>query len=116
MIFIIAFIIAILSGLGIGGGGLFALYLKLFSGLEQLQIQAQNLIFFLAASFFALLIHLTRRKIFLLPVFIMLVFGIFGSLVGSSLAVLLPSKLLGKIFGVMLILTGIYSIFHKNKR
>ncbi len=114
MIFLISFVIAVLSGLGVGGGGLFALYLKLFSALEQLQIQAINLLFFLAATVPALLIHLMKRKIFGLPVLIMLLFGILGSLVGTAVAVNIPSKLLSRIFGGMLIAAGLYSLFKKK--
>ena len=40
---ILAFLIAALSGMGVGGGGLFALYLKYFSDYEQIQIQAVHL-------------------------------------------------------------------------
>ena len=112
---LISFSIAALSGLGVGGGGLFALYLKLFSPYGQLGVQALNLVFFLFSASAALSVHLCRRRIYLLPVVIMIGFGIVGSLLGSTAAISLNSPLLGKLFGLMLILAGIYSFFSKGK-
>ena len=113
MRFFVALIIAALSGMGVGGGGLFALYLKYFSEYSQIEIQAVNLIFFLFASGASLVIHLQRRKIYFLAVAIMIVFGIVGSLLGSSLALVINGAVLGKIFGGMMVAAGVYSLFRK---
>lgn len=112
--FFIALIIAALSGMGIGGGGLFALWLKYFSELEQIKIQALNLIFFFFASGAALTVHLRRRKIYPLAIVIMSFFGILGSFLGSSLALYIEGALLGKIFGAMMIGAGIWAFFKKR--
>ena len=107
--FFIALIIAALSGMGVGGGGLFALWLKLFTDLGQIRIQAINLIFFFFASGAALSVHLRRRRIYPLAVLVMVIFGIFGSFLGSALALYLEGALLGKLFGAMMICAGIPS-------
>ena len=112
--FIIAFIISLLSGMGVGGGGLFALYLKYFSEYSQIEIQAANLIFFLFAAGAALTVHLQKRRIYLLPIAIMIALGIPGSLLGSRLAVMINGRALGRIFGVMMMLAGIYSLVGKK--
>ncbi len=114
--FLIAFVIAALSGLGVGGGGLFALYLKFFSDYSQISVQALNLIFFLFASGTALTVHLTRRRIYFLPVCIMILFGLLGSTLGSGTALALRTEMLGKIFGAMLVLAGAYSFWRANKK
>lgn len=112
--FIIAFLISALSGMGVGGGGLFALYLKYFSEYSQIEIQAANLIFFLFAAGASLIVHLQKRRIYPLPIALMIALGIPGSLLGSSLAVMIKGRALGKIFGVMMILAGIYSLLRKK--
>ena len=112
--FIIAFVISALSGMGVGGGGLFALYLKYFSEYSQIEIQAANLVFFLFAAGASLTVHLQKRRIYLLPIVIMIAFGIPGSLLGSWAAVVINGRALGRIFGGMMILAGIYSLLRKK--
>ena len=106
MFFLIAVIIAALSGMGIGGGGLFALYLKFVSGYSQIEIQGINLLFFIFAAGASLLIHLARRRIFLVPVVIMILTGMLGSLIGVTVATSIDSGILGKLFGGMMIAAG----------
>ena len=116
--FVIPLILAALSGMGIGGGGLFVIYLNFFSDIPQIQMQAINLIFFIFAAGASLLIHLGRRKIYGRVVLLMVLCGVFGSLIGSALALRIGGEILGKIFGVMLICAGTYSLFRarKNKK
>lgn len=111
MFFLIAAIIAALSGMGVGGGGLFALYLKFVSDYSQIEIQGINLLFFMFASGASLLIHLTKRRIFLLPVLIMIGAGVVGSLMGSSLATALDGGLLSGLFGAMMIAAGAWKLW-----
>ena len=107
---IAAFLVAILSGLGVGGGGLFVIYLVLFTSLLQLQIQGINLAFFLFSSAASLSIHLTKRKIFWAAVAIMSASGIVGAILGSMLSAKADEALLRKIFGAMLVISGIISL------
>ena len=107
---IAAFIVAILSGLGVGGGGLFVIYLALFTDIPQLQIQGINLAFFLFSSTASLLVHLTKRKILWSAVAIMSASGIVGTIFGSMLSIGIDGDVLKKIFGAMLIVSGILSL------
>lgn len=112
---IIPVILAALSGMGLGGGGLFVIYLNLFSDLPQVYMQAINLIFFIFAAGASLLIHLQARKIYGRAVLIMVLLGTVGSLVGAAIAMKINGDILGKIFGVMLVFAGVYSLFHTYK-
>ena len=112
----VAFIIAILSGLGVGGGGLFVVYLSLFTNTPQLQIQGTNLAFFLCCASASLIIHLRKRKIFALSVITMSLFGIIGAALGTSLSLSVNQMLLRKIFGAMLLASGIISLKGSKKR
>lgn len=108
--FIFSFLIATLSGMGVGGGGLFVVFLAVFTQMDQLTIQGINLLFFLFSSGSAVCIHLSKRQIFGSAVIAMAIFGIFGAVAGSLLGNFLPASLLRKLFGVMLTVSGILSL------
>lgn len=115
-VFAVALIIALLSGMGIGGGGLFAIYLRVTSELSQIEAQAANLVFFLFASAAAAVLHVAGRRIYPLAVLVMLVFGVLGSLAGSSLALVVNGRILGKVFGGMLVVAAIISFFRARQK
>ena len=104
------FAIAVLSGLGVGSGGLLVIYLTLIKDIPQLSAQGVNLVFFILASLSSLIFSFTKRHIPTGAVLIMSLFGIIGSLVGTWLASVLPPEILKKIFGVMLVGSGILAL------
>lgn len=110
-----AFFTAVLSGMGIGSGGLFVIYLTILSDTPQLAAQGLNLMFFLFSSGAALLFHLFKRNIYWSAVLLLAVTGIIGAIFGSFVAGVLSVYLLRKIFGAMLIVSGTIALFKKQK-
>lgn len=108
---IISFLIAALSGMGVGGGGLFVIFLALFTDIPQLTVQGINLVYFIICSGASLLIHLRKRKIFVLAVVIMSLSGLAGAFIGSLFSAKIDQSLLRKIFGAMLIISGNISLY-----
>ncbi len=108
-----SFLIAALSGMGIGSGGLFVIYLTLVSSTPQLAAQGMNLLFFLFSSGAALLYHLTHRHIFWKAVLALTLTGIAGAVLGSTVAGLLPVAIIKKLFGAMLVASGIAALCKK---
>ncbi len=108
-----SFFIAALSGMGIGSGGLFVIYLTLVSSTPQLAAQGLNLLFFLFSSGAALLYHLFHRRIFWSAVLVLTLTGIVGSLAGSFVVGLLPVAVIKKLFGGMLVASGSVALFRK---
>ena len=106
----IALLIAVLSGMGIGSGGLFVLFLRAFHGTDQLTAQGLNLLFFIFATAASLCIHLTRRRISMLLVSTLAAGGLLGSLIGSRLATELPEKAVSHLFGLFLIAAGLMTL------
>ena len=111
-----AFLIAALSGMGVGSGGLFVAYLTLVCGVSQLRAQGLNLAFFLFASSASMLVHLTRRNISLSRVALVSLAGILAAIPGSYAAMLLPESLVRKLFGAMLLLSGLLGLFRKSTK
>ena len=113
---IASFIIALLSGMGIGSGGLLVIYLTVMTDVEQLAAQGANLLFFLFSSGAALLYNIRKRNIYWSAVLFLSVIGILGALFGSFVAGIIPTGILQKLFGTMLTVSGIVTLFKKEKQ
>ncbi len=114
--FLVAVFTASLSGTGIGGGGLYVIYLSLVKEVPQLTAQGMNLAFFIAGALSSMLLHLKKRRIAFRIVLLTGAFGALGSLCGAFLANRMDTVLLSKIFGGMLVLCGIRTLFTKVKK
>lgn len=104
---IATFVVATLAGMGIGSGGLMVIYLTLLRGSDQLSAQGINLLFFLFASGASMLIHLKRRRIFLLAVAVMVAAGLPAAYLGTRLAMVLDERTIRVLFGAFLVAASI---------
>ena len=106
-------------GMGIGGGGLYIVYLTLLEGVPSHIACGTNLIFFAFAGISALAIHLKKRTIFPLQVLVLTIFGAVSSSIFSQLGNILDPEIPKKVLGSVLILAGIVilaSLFRKEKK
>lgn len=116
--FLIALIIATLSGMGVGGGGLLVIYLTLVENVEQLISQGANLCFFIATATASTIYNSFKKKIHWKTTIILSTVGIIFSLLGVWIAGKINPQFLRKMFGLMLILSGSFSLisaFSKKK-
>ncbi len=111
-----AFAAAVLAGTGVGGGGLFVIYLTAICGMEQLPSQARNLIFFICASLAALPYHLRHRRLRWREILFFAVLGTVGTLAGGALRKAIPPHLMRPVFGVFLTVTGGLSVVKLCKK
>ena len=110
---VVTFLVATLSGLGVGSAGLLVVWHTVFENVPQLMAQGQNLVFFILSSGAALLCHLFRTPPLLACLLFLIPFGIIGSFVGFSLTTVLPAALLRRSFGSMLIVSGALGLFKR---
>ncbi len=110
----VSFFIAILSGLGIGSGGLFVIWLTAAYGVSATQARGMNLLFFVFSAAAALIFHYKRRKIDIRLILRLALFSLAGTFVGTYIAGFFDAHLLRKLFGGFLVFSGIYSLFGKN--
>ena len=103
-------VIAILSGLGIGSGGLFVIFLTAVYGVSVTQARGMNLLFFVFSASAALLFHSLHRRIDLLLVIKLAVFSLIGTLAGTRIAAHIDPSLLRQLFGTFLIICGGYTL------
>lgn len=114
--FLAGILASALSGTGVGGGGLFIIYLGLMKDLAQSVMQGINLIFFEASAIAALPIHAKKRRINVPLVLIIGVCGIIGAYFGTQVAEAASPALLKKIFGAFMVITGIKTLFSRGSK
>ena len=108
--FIASLLISVLMGMGIGGGGLFVIYLTLCLNFEQIVAQGTNLVFFIISATASLIIHLRTRKIRLLQLGALISFGALGCIIFSRLANVIDPKIPRIVLGILLIGSGVYTL------
>jgi uncharacterized membrane protein YfcA len=111
----VTLLIATLSGMGIGSGGLMVLYLTFVRGAPQLVAQGYNLLFFLFSAGSSILIHLDRRSIRLPATALMIAAGLPAAFLGARLALRLPEGIVARLFGCFLILAGVNGVLSKQE-
>lgn len=112
--FIVGFAVALLSGLGIGGGGLLVIWLVLFCGTEQIEAQGINLIWFVFSSCAAIIVHLLKRKLNFNLIGWLVLFGSIGAIMGSALAKSIEPIIVRKCFGILLTASGIWTLLKRS--
>lgn len=108
--------VALLSGLGVGSGGLLVVFLTEYRGVGQLFAQGVNLIFFIFSSGAATAVNLRARKICYGAVLLMSIGGTIGAITGALIASVLNPDLLRIGFGLMLLIGGIPSFIRSARR
>lgn len=108
---IAAFIIALLTGMGVGSGGLFVVYLTIAESVPQLTAQGLNLYFFIFSTAAALIIHSRTRNLPFKRLFAICAIGSLGCAGGAYLAQNADAGLLRTLFAILLIISGGISLF-----
>ena len=104
---IVAFLSAILAGMGVGSAGFLVVYMTVFSGYPQLSSQLMNLIFFISSASAAITVNLLKKRLSLKIILLIAVPGAAGAVGGAAFAHSIENGILGKAFGVMLIAFGL---------
>ncbi|MCC8043035.1 MAG: sulfite exporter TauE/SafE family protein [Oscillospiraceae bacterium] len=112
--FITALISGFLASLGVGGGSVLIIWLTSFCGVDQLEAQGTNLIFFISIALMSVIIHRKNGLIEIKKLIPTILLGIVGAICGTFAAQWLGYIMLRKIFGGFIIIIGICSLFSKK--
>ena len=113
--FFVSASVALLSGLGVGSGGLLVVFLTEYRQVGQLFAQGINLLFFIFSSGAATAVNLRLRKICYGSVLLMSIGGIIGAIVGAVSASFIDPVYLRIGFGLMLLIGGIPSLVRSGR-
>ena len=113
---LIGLVLGYLSGLGIGGGSLLILWLTLVAGVQDKAAQVINLIFFLAAAGSVSILRLKKGTLQLREVLPGILAGCLSALVFSFLGQRLDQSVARKLFGAVLLLTGLRELLYRPRK
>ena len=103
-----ATLIAILSGLGVGSGGLLVIWLTMIGGIDAQSARGLNLLFFVFSASAALVVHALRGRVKSVLTVVLSLFACLGTLAGTYIGVRVDAYWLKRIFGGMLVISGAY--------
>ena len=105
-----------LSGLGIGGGSLLVLWLTLALGMDQPQARIINLLFFIPCASICCLIRRKQGALDIKKLLPGIIAGCIAAGASTYIGKQLDLTLIKKLFGGLLIITGIRELFYKPKK
>lgn len=109
--FIIGFFSGILGGMGVGGGMLLIPAATMFLHLSQHSAQSLNLFCFIPSAVCAIFVHMKNKNISFKTAMPIIITGIPFALAGAYLSTNLSSELMGKLFGIFILIFGIKEIY-----
>ena len=113
---IVGILMGFLSGLGVGGGSLLVLWLTLVLGMDQNTARMMNLLFFIPSALTACLFRWKQGSLHLKCILPAAMAGCLAAAAGSLLAGSMDLSVLKKVFGGLLILTGLRELFYRPRK
>ena len=111
----ISTILGILSGLGVGGGSLLILWLTLVVHVSPQDARIINLLFFIPCALSATLYRWKKGNIALKEIWPGMTAGCLAAIGGALLAKNIEVSMLKKLFGLLLLVTGVREIFYRPR-
>ena len=112
----VGILLGFLSGLGIGGGSLLMLWLTLILDAPQEIARTINLLFFLPSAIIASIFRWRQGNLPFKKIWPSILVGCLSATVFSYLGNLWDINILKKIFGVLLLITGIRELFYRPRK
>ena len=116
LILIIGTVLGFLAGLGTGGGSLLVLWLTFAAGLDPVTVRGINLLFFIPSAIISICFRWKQGLIPWKKIFPAIVSGCIAAFLFSWLGSHIHMQLLKKLFGGILIFTGIRELFYRPRK
>ena len=113
---LIGTLLGFLSGLGVGGGSLLILWLTSVMDMATKKARMLNLLFFLPAAIIATLFRKKQKDLPFRKLLPGIIAGCLSAALFSLLSKHLEGTVLEKIFGGLLLITGLRELFYRPKK
>lgn len=115
VIALVGTVLGFLSGIGVGGGSLLILWLTMVLGMDHAMARGINLLFFLPSALIACFYRWKQGCIRWKEILPAILWGCAAAAAFSFLSVRMDLALLKKLFGALLILTGLRELVYRSK-
>ena len=112
----VGLVLGFLAGLGVGGGSLLILWLTLFANMDAPTARAINLMFFLAAAGSVCLFRWRKGNLEVKTILPAIISGCIAAALCSWIGTQIDQGILKKIFGGLLLLTGVRELFYRPRK
>ncbi len=113
---VVGSVLGFLAGIGVGGGSLLILWLTLVLGMKHQTARIINLLFFIPSAIIASLFRWKQGALDIRKVLPAIIGGCISAAIFSVLSKHLDVSLLKKLFGVLLLFTGIRELFYRQRK
>jgi len=115
MTLIVGTILGFLSGLGIGGGSLLILWLTVVLQTDPLTARSMNLLFFIPSALVACFLRIRSGNLKIKPLLPAILSGCIAAALFSWISTALDVGILKKLFGAVLLITGVRELFYRPR-
>ncbi len=115
-VMIVATAMGFLAGIGVGGGSLLVLWLTLVIHMEYAEARIINLMFFIPAALISSVFRIKGKTLNFKKILPAIIAGCMGAFGASLLNNVLDIAFLKKLFGGLLLITGIRELLYKPKK
>ena len=105
-----------LAGLGVGGGSLLVLWLTAILQVPQQTARCINLMFFIPAALIATLFRNKQYSINYATILPAIIAGCISAIIISRLSIALDIATLKRLFGLLLVITGLRELFYRPRK
>lgn len=116
LVFPVAVILGFLAGMGVGGGSLLMLWLTSVIHMDYAVAKTVNLLFFLPTALIATLFHKKQGSVNLQKILPAIICACIAAAVFSYVGKHMDTHLLKKLFGGILIFTGLRELFYRPRK
>lgn len=109
-------LLGFLSALGVGGGSLLMLWLTVVLGMDHMAARTINLLFFVPSAMVACYFNRRRGVISWKKLWPAIIAGVTGAMVFSWLSFRIETAWIRKLFGILLIATGLRELFYRPRK
>ena len=104
-----------LAGLGVGGGSILILWLTIVAGIDQSIARSINLMFFITAAGAVSVLRWKKGTLPFRQLLPAMIAGCVAAVIFSYLRAWISTELVKKLFGCLLLLTGIKELFYRPR-